>query len=138
MNHRIYPPEALDAPITAERAGPGLSILGAIASFGAVLAAASCCVLPLALAALGVGSGLSSALAAFMPLRWPLTVLSIVGLASGWWIYARRRSACASDRPCSVRLPSKATPVVLAIGTAMTVVALLWDRLEAPLMKALS
>jgi mercuric ion transport protein len=34
--------------------------------------------------------------------------------------------------------PSRATPIVLTIGTALTAVALLWDRLEAPLMKALS
>jgi len=27
---------------------------------------------------------------------------------------------------------------VLTIGTALTAIALLWDRLEAPLMKALS
>jgi mercuric ion transport protein len=119
MNQRIYPPEPLGSLITPKRAGPGLSVLGALASFGAVFAAASCCVLPLGLAALGVGAGLSSAFAALIPLRWPLTILSIIGLAGGWWFYARRRRACASDQSCSVRL-------------------LLWDQIEAPLMKALS
>jgi mercuric ion transport protein len=138
MNQRIYPPEPLGSLITPKRAGPGLSVLGALASFGAVFAAASCCVLPLGLAALGVGAGLSSAFAALIPLRWPLTILSIIGLAGGWWFYARRRRACASDQSCSVRLPSRTTPVMLAIGTAMTVIALLWDQIEAPLMKALS
>lgn len=119
-------------------ADKGLSALGALAGFGAVFAAASCCVLPLALAALGVGAGLSSTFATLMPLRWPLTALSTLGLVAGWWSYARRRRACTTDRSCTLPLPSRATPIVLALGTAMTLIALIWDRVEAPLMKALS
>ncbi|MFW2853725.1 hypothetical protein ACM61V_17775 [Sphingomonas sp. TX0543] len=138
MTQRTIPHETLGAPASPRRADAGLSALGALASFGAVLAAASCCVLPLALAALGMGAGLSSAFAALMPLRWPLTALSILGLAAGWWSYARRRRACAVDRSCTLPLPSRATPIVLAIGTALTLVVLIWGRLEAPLMKALS
>lgn len=138
MNHRIIPHETLGAPASARRADAVLSAFGALASFGAVLAAASCCVLPLALAALGMGAGLSSTFAALMPLRWPLTALSLVGLAAGWWAYWRRRRACVADRSCAVPLPSRAIPIVLAIGTALTVIAILWDRLEAPLMKGLS
>jgi mercuric ion transport protein len=118
--------------------GAGLTAVGALASFAAILAAASCCVLPLALAALGVGAGLSSSFAALMPLRWPLTVLSITGLAAGWWVYSRRRRACAADRSCTVPLPAKATPVALTIGTVLTIAAVLWDKLEAPLIRALS
>ncbi|MBW6532763.1 hypothetical protein KZ820_18625 [Sphingomonas sp. RRHST34] len=122
----------------SNRADTGLSVLGALASFGAVLAAASCCILPLAFAALGVGASLSSTFAALMPLRWPLTALSVLGLAAGWWFYARRRRACAVDRSCTIPLPSRVTPIVLAIGTALTLIALIWDRLESPLMKLLS
>lgn len=96
-----------------------------LASFGAVFAAASCCVLPLALAAL-------------MPLRWPLTALSLIGLAAGWWAYVRPRRSCAADRSCTVPLPSRATPIMLAIGSGLTLIALIWDCLEAPLMKAIS
>jgi mercuric ion transport protein len=95
-------------------------------------------VLPLVLAALGIGAGLSGTFAALMPLRWPLTMVSIVGLAAGWWSYARRRRACVLSRSCTMPLPSHATPIVLATGTVLTLVALLWDRLEAPLMTALS
>src|SRR3546814_12934351 len=60
MNQRILPHETLAASASPRRADAGLSALAALASFGAVLAAASCCVLPLALAALVVGAGLSS------------------------------------------------------------------------------
>ena len=138
MNQGPMPHETLGPPAPPRRADTGLSVLAALTSFGAVLAAASCCVLPLALAAMSVGAGVSSTFAALMPLRWPLTALSLIGLAAGWWAYARRRRACAADRSCTVPLPSSATPIVLAIGTVLTVVALIWDRLEAPLMKALS
>lgn len=137
MNQRTIPHDTSEPPVKLGRSDAGLTAIGALTGFGAVLAAASCCVLPLVLGALGVGAGLSSTFAALMPLRWPLTALSILGLAAGWWSYARRRRACAADRSCAMP-PSRATSIVLAIGTAMTVVALLWDLLEAPLMKALS
>lgn len=136
MNQGTTLHEPAGAPTS--RVNAGLPALGALASFGAVLAAASCCVLPLALAALGAGAGLSSAFAVAMPLRWPLTVLAILGLAAGWWSYARRRRACAVDRSCATRRPSRTTPVVLAVGTVFTLIALLWDHLEQPLMKWLS
>ncbi|HEX7852062.1 MAG TPA: hypothetical protein VF503_00010 [Sphingobium sp.] len=138
MNQRTIPNKTLGGPASPRRADAGLSALGALASLGAVLAAASCCVLPLALAALGMGAGLSSTFGALMPLRWPLTALSLVGLAAGWWGYARRRRACAVDQSCTMPLPSRVAPIALAIGTALTLIALVWDRLEAPLMKALS
>ena len=138
LNHISSPIETQDSPATPARTAAGLTSLGAIASFGAVLAAASCCVLPLALAALGVGAGLSSTFAALMPLRWPLTALSVLGLAGGWWFYAQRRRACAADETCALPSPSPATPIALAVGTALTLVALMWDRFEAPLMKAVS
>ena len=124
MNKRILPHETLAASASPRRADAGLSALGALASFGAVLAAASCCVLPLALAAL--------------PLRGALTALSLVGLAAGWRAYVRRRRTCAADRSCTVTLPSRATPIMLTIGTTLTLTALIWDRIEAPLIKALS
>ena len=138
MNKRILPHETLAASASPRRADAGLSALGALASFGAVLAAASGCFLPPALAGLGVGAGLSSTFAALMPLRWALTALSLVGLAAGWWAYVRRRRTCAADRSCTVTLPSRATPIMLTIGTTLTLTALIWDRIEAPLIKALS
>ena len=85
MNQETIPREPLGAPTSRRRADTGLSALGALASLAAVLAAASCCVLPLALAALGLGAGLSSNFAALIPLRWPLTATSLIGLAAGWW-----------------------------------------------------
>ena len=130
--------ETLGALPLSDGGDARLSALGTLAGFGAVLAAASCCVLPLALAALGVGAGLSSTFAVLIPLRWPLTVLSLAGLAAGWWAYLRRRRACAADQSCTLPMPSRSTPVMLFAGTALTLIALAWDWFEAPLMKAVS
>lgn len=130
--------ETLRTPTLPERADAGLSALGALASFGALLAAGSCCVLPLALAALGVGAGVSSAFAVLMPLRWPLTALALVGLATGWLLFARRRRDCAAAQSCTAGRPARSTPIILSAGTILTLIALIWDRLETPLMKALS
>ena len=138
MNQNSIAQEPLIPSLSPRRDDSKLSAFGAFASFGAVLAAASCCVLPLALAALGVGAGMSSSFAALMPLRWPLTLLSILGLTAGWWVYVQRRRACAADQSCSLTLPSRTTLALLTAGTALTFVALAWDRLEAPLMKAVS
>ena len=126
------------APPLSERADGRLSALGTVAGFGAVLAAASCCVLPLALAAFGAGAGFSSTFAALIPLRWPLTLLSLFGLAAGWWTYLRRRKACAVDQSCTLPMPSRSTSVMLVAGSALTLVALAWDWMEAPLMNAVS
>ncbi|SEM04927.1 mercuric ion transport protein [Sphingomonas palmae] len=138
MNPSTAATKPIVTPKTSNHADTGLSTLGALAGVGAVLAAASCCVLPLAFAALGVGAGLSSTFTALLPLRWPLTALSIIGLAAGWWYYTRRWRACTADRSCTTPLPSRMTPIVLAIGSALTLIALVWDHVEAPLMKALS
>jgi mercuric ion transport protein len=94
MSQSTIPLETSESPATQVRTGAGMTMLGALAGFGAVFAAASCCVLPLALVALGLGTGLSSTFTALMPLRWPLTALSILGLGAGWYFYARRRRAC--------------------------------------------
>lgn len=125
-------------PISATsspRLGKGMTTLGTAAAFGALLAAASCCVLPLALAALGIGAGLSSTFVALMPLRWPLTIMSALSLAGGWWVYTKRRGA---DLTCATPLPSRSTPVILTIGTILTLIAVLWDHFEAPLMNLLA
>ena len=127
-----------DETTPSGRASIGMTTLGTAAGFGAVLAAASCCVLPLALAGFGLGAGLSSTFDALMPLRWPLAIVSVLGLAGGWWAYGKRRKACAMDAPCVTSLPSPATPIMLSIGTLLTLAAILWDRFESSLMGLLT
>ena len=128
----------LDATMPSQRAGDSMTTVGTAAAFGAVLAAASCCVLPFALAGLGLGTALSSTFDALMPMRWPLMTVSVLGLVGGLWSYAKRRRACAAGTSCGTPAPSRATPAILSIGMILILIAILWDRLEPSLMRLLS
>jgi mercuric ion transport protein len=108
--------------------------VGTLASIAALFSAAACCVLPLGLAALGIGAG---GLAAFVPFRWPLTIGAAVAVAVGWGLYARKRRACAADASCTTAPPAKATVVMLSIASLSVALSALWGFIEQPLMRAL-
>lgn len=115
----------------------GLAALGTVASFSAVLAAAACCVLPAALAALGVGAGLSGGFSRIVPLHWPLTIVAIIAVALGWIFHARRRKLCLNDATCTRAPPTKATLIVLCMATAFVGLSAIWPLIEAPLTRAI-
>lgn len=115
----------------------GVAALGAVASFGAVFAAAACCVLPAALAAFGIGAGLSSSFSALVPFHWPLTIAAVAAIVLGWVFYVRRRRLCATDSTCTSTPPTRATFVMLCIATAFVALSAIWPYLEAPLMQAI-
>ncbi|NNM78536.1 hypothetical protein HJG53_16740 [Sphingomonas sp. ID1715] len=122
------------APVTSEVPERSVAAAGAVAGFAAVFSAAACCVLPLALGALGLGVG---GLAAFVPLHWPLTVVSIVVVSAGWLIHLRKSSACSRDASCRIAAPSRLTVVLLSVATAFVVLSSAWGYIEAPLMRVL-
>lgn len=115
----------------------GVAALGAVASFSAVFAAAACCVLPAALAAFGVGAGLSSSFSGLVPFHWPLTIAAVVAIVLGWVFYARRRKLCASDAACTRAAPTKTTFIMLCIATAFVTLSAIWPYIEAPLTQAI-
>lgn len=110
----------------------GVAVLGTAASLGALFSAAACCVLPLALGAIGLGAG---GLAAVVPLRWPLTIAAIAAVAAGWLLHVRKKRACARDASCTA--PSRATFAMLCLATAFVTISALWSFVETPLMKLL-
>jgi mercuric ion transport protein len=107
-----------------------LAAVGATSGFGGLFAAAACCVLPLALASVGVGA---SGLAALSPLHAPLSVLALVAVAAGWYLYVRRRRACAADATCVP--PSRSTPIMLTFATVFVILSGIWPFMEAPMMR---
>lgn len=124
-------PEARQNTANADR---GVATLGTLASIGALFSAAACCILPLALAALGVGSaGLSSV----VPFHWPLTIAAIAAVAAGWFFYFRKRNACARDASCATPPPTRSTLVLLCAATAFVTISVCWPLIEAPLMRAI-
>lgn len=107
-----------------------IAVTGAITGFGGLFAAAACCVLPLALASIGIGAG---ALASLSPLHAPLSAIALIAVLVGWYFYAKRRRACVTDASCE-RL-SPATAPLLAVATVLVVISGIWPFIEAPLMR---
>lgn len=129
--------------IAASRTEPARPPLRALASlatifgFGAVTAAAACCVLPLALAALGVGASLAGAFAALAGIRIPLLAIAAAVLAVAWVMWWRGRRTCEAAENCRLPAPNRALPVLL-IATALVAAAGIFPMLEPALMAWLS
>lgn len=118
-----------DPPKGADR---NVALLGSVTGFGAVLSAAACCVLPLALGAVGLGAG---GLAVFVPLHWPLTMAAAIAVTTGWFFYLRRRrGSCAEASDCSIAPSSRATFAMLCLATTFVTLSVLWSLIETPLL----
>lgn len=120
------------APLYAEK---GVTVLGTAGGFTALVSAAACCVLPLALAAVGLGAG---GLAFLVPYHWPLTIGAGIAVAVGWAFYWRKRRACAVDSSCRLAPPSAASLWMLVVATAFVTLSAIWPGyIERPLMRLL-
>lgn len=115
----------------------GVATLGAVAGFSAFFAATACCVLPAALAALGVGAGLSSSLSALVPFRGPLMIAASLAVAAGWLLYVRRRNQCRRDADCTRSPPTKATLILLCAATALIALSAILPHFEAQIVSAI-
>ena len=122
------------APAATIEADKGAAALGTAASIGALFSAAACCVLPLGLAAAGLGAG---GLAALVPFHWPLTIAAIIAIAAAWLLYLRKKRACSRDTDCTTSPPSRATLLMLCLSTLFVIVSASWSFIEAPLMRLL-
>lgn len=111
-----------------------VAALGAAASFSALFSAAACCVLPLALGAIGVGAG---GLAAIVPFHWPLTIAAGIALAAGWALHVRKKRLCAKDGACTAAPSDRATFGMLCVATVAVAISSLWSFIEQPLMRLL-
>ncbi len=87
---------------------------GGLASGGAVLASL-CCLLPLAVALLGLGSG--AFMAVTLRYRPILLPVGIAGVSGGFWLYTRERKRCAA-LGCRM-VAGKLNLWILALATAV-------------------
>ena len=126
----------------AEPAKPpvrGLASLATALGLGAVTAAAACCVLPLALASIGVGAGLAGSFAALAGVRTPLLLIGAVVLTVAWVMWWRRReAACAPGDTCATPDRSRGPLTLLMISTVLVGLAGMFPALEPTLMKWVS
>jgi len=81
----------------------------------------------MALSLAGIGFAGSALLA---EQRMWLTGLAALIVAGGWFLYWRRRRACASDAACAA--PARSMPILLTVATAMIAASLLWQPYIEP------
>lgn len=106
-----------------------------VAGVGAVIAS-SCCVLPLGLAAIGVGAGVFGVLNEVAAWRVTLLFISTLAVASGWgawWI--KRREACLTDPRCAPQSLTQSPTALLIIATAVVILAAGWEHIDPVLLK---
>ena len=102
---------------------PGAVSAGVTAWAGAVLSSL-CCVLPLTVIVLGLGSG--AFMAVTMRYRWLLIPAGIVGVATGFFLYLRERRRCAA---LACRMAgSRITVALLVVATLVVITSIVLDR----------
>jgi mercuric ion transport protein len=99
--------------------------------FAAIGVCASCCLLPLVLAALGVGGAWVGGLKSFVPYK-PIFVIVAAGLlAYGFYVVSwRRNKACVAGAACTSCRPGRAARVGLWVATILAASSVLFDYLE--------
>lgn len=113
------------------------AFVSVISSSAAVLAACSCCILPMVLVAAGLSASLSSVLAPLGSLHWPMTAFSMIAVAASWLIVLRKyrhKSHCHSQ--AAVKWLKNRQIILLLVATVMSFIAAAWGYFEPTLMKA--
>ena len=113
------------------------AFVSVISSSAAVLAACSCCILPMVLVAAGLSASLSSVLAPLGSLHWPMTAFSMIAVAASWLIVLRKyrhKSHCHSR--AAVKWLKNRQIILLLVATVMSFIAAAWGYFEPTLMKA--
>ncbi len=96
---------------------------GALAWVGAVLSSL-CCLLPLAVIALGLGSG--AFMATTMQYRWLLIPTGIIGIVTGFALYVRERRRC--DALSCRMAGSRVTLALLIVASLVVTTSIVLDR----------
>jgi hypothetical protein len=96
---------------------------GMAAWIGAVLSSL-CCLLPLAIIVLGLGSG--AFMAVTMQYRWILIPLGVLGVITGFVLYARERRRC--DAMACRMAGSRVTLALLIGASAIVATSIVLDR----------
>jgi mercuric ion transport protein len=105
----------------------------AIGGVVGALAASSCCIVPLALFALGVSGAWIGNLTQLAPYQPYFMAATAACLGGGYWLlYRSRKTACADGEICARPLPNRIVKTGLILATVLVIGALALDFL-APL-----
>src|SRR5262245_9544369 len=121
-------------PIRATGGKAGLAAAGSV--LGA-LAAMSCCIMPLALFALGVSGAWIGNLTALAPYQPILIGITLAFLATGYYlVYRRPAGACADGEACQRPLQNRIVKAALWVATVMVASAMAFPYLARTLLAA--
>jgi mercuric ion transport protein len=99
--------------------------------FAAIGVCASCCLLPLVLATLGVGGAWVSGLKSFVPYKPIFVFVAALLLAYGFYaVYWRRNKTCVADAACISCRPGRSAQIGLWVATILAASSVLFDYLE--------
>ncbi len=102
-----------------------LGALGAsLVAWGGAALSSLCCLLPLTVIVLGLGSG--AFMAVTMQYRWVLIPAGVLGVATGFLLYARERRRC-TVLGCRMA-GSRVTLAVLILASAVVATSIVLDR----------
>jgi len=102
---------------------PGAIGAGAVAWLGAVLSSL-CCLLPLAVITLGLGSG--AFMAVTMQYRWILIPAGVIGILAGFVLYARERRRC--DALACRMTGNRLTLALFVLASLVVTTSIVLDR----------
>src|SRR5437870_8758635 len=100
------------------------SIGAGLAAWAGALLSSLCCLLPLAVIVLGLGSG--AFMAVTMRYRWLLIPAGIAGVLAGVALYVRERRRC--DALACRMAGSRITLVALALAALVVILSIVLDR----------
>ncbi|NDB60537.1 mercury transporter MerT [bacterium] len=114
-----------------------LSSIALLSGIGAI-AASSCCVLPLFLAAVGASAGVFSVFQSLAEWKLPILAVSGISVVGAWysWWRKRNRNSC-STTGCSNQKTSSIPTMLLFVSTMIIALAFSWDKIEPVLLKAI-
>jgi mercuric ion transport protein len=122
----------------ARQAATGwLSSIAILSGIGAI-AASSCCVLPLLLAAVGASAGVFSVFQSLA--EWKLLILagSCISVAGAWYsLWRKRVSISCSTTECPTQKNGTTPLVLLSLSTTIIILAFNWDKIDPVLLKAI-
>ena len=102
-----------------------LGSLGAgVAAWAGAVLSSLCCLLPLTVVVLGLGSG--AFMAVTMQYRWILFPAGVIGVVAGLALYIRERRRC--DALACRMAGGRTTLVLLALASLVVVTAIVLDR----------
>lgn len=120
----------------AADSGRGQTLMAAGGVLGA-LAAASCCILPVALFSLGVSGAWIANFTQLAPYQPYFLAATLLFLGTGYWLVHRAsRRACAEGDACARPLPNRLVKAALIVATLLVVAAIGFDLLAPMLLNS--